>query len=336
MLDSIQRFLAEHWLTYLLVGLHLSLQLFLGARVIMRRLSVGETLSWMLVIFFFPLGGPLIYLLIGELRLGSRRARRFVELFPPIAEWLKELDERFPVDWRHVGQECEQLSRLGQLSLGMPTLPGNRFELMGDWRTVFHRLVADIDAAEKTCHLEFYIWQHGGAVSEVADALIRAEQRGVACRVLVDAMGSQRFLRSAVARQMRDAGIEILAALPGGLLRLPLVRFDLRMHRKIVVIDGKTAYTGSLNLVDPRYFKQDAEVGQWIDAMVRLEGPVVEALAITFLADWYVESADDLSKLREVGGAIPLSRVGECAVQALPSGPAYRKDSIEQILVMAM
>ena len=55
------------------------------------------------------------------------------------------------------------------------------------------------------------------------------------------------------------------------------------MHRKIVVIDGKIAYTGSLNMIDPRYFKQDAGVGQWIDAMVRVRGPVVEGLAITFL-----------------------------------------------------
>jgi cardiolipin synthase len=326
----------DHWVASLLIGLHLAVQFVLAFRVIMRRRPVGESLAWVLVIFVFPVFGPLTYLLMGELRLGSRRGKRFEQLFPPIGDWLKELNTRFRVNWHEVGEECEPLSRLAELSLGLPTLPGNRYELIGDWQAVFQRLVEDIDAAEKTCHLVFYIWQPGGAAEDVAAALIRAEQRGVTCRVLVDAMGSRTFLRSPIADQLRAAGVEILAALPGGIFRMPFVRFDLRMHRKIVVIDGQIAYTGSLNLVDPRYFKQDADVGQWIDAMMRLEGPAVEALAITFLADWYVESEYELEQLRDTGGAEPQSRVGDCAVQALPSGPAFRTESIEQILVMGI
>ncbi len=326
----------QHWTAYVLFGLHVALQFGLAFRVIMRRRSVGESLAWILVIFVFPLVGPLVYLLMGELRLGSRRAKRFIELFPPISAWLEELDKRFRVDWNQVGEECQPLARLARLSLGLPTLPGNRVELIGDWQAVFRRLLEDIDSAEKTCHLEFYIWHPGGTADEVAAALIRARQRGIVCRVLVDAMGSRTFLRSNIASQMREVGIEILAALPGGLLRMPFVRFDLRMHRKIVVIDGRIAFTGSLNLVDPRYFKRDAGVGQWVDAMVRLEGPAVESLAITFLADWYVESEDELKKLRDTGGAAPQLCVGACAVQALPSGPAYRSESIEQILIMAI
>ncbi len=325
-----------HWLAYVLVGCHLALQFGLAFRVIMRRRTVGESLAWILVIFVFPVVGPSVYVLMGELRLGSRRAKRFVDLFPPIAAWLEELDQRFRVDWNRVGEECRPLAQLARQSIGLPTLPGNQFELIGDWQAVFQRLVADIDAAEQTCHLEFYIWAPAGAAEDVAEALIRAEQRGVTCRILVDAMGSRSFLRGESAARLRDAGVEIIAALPGGLLRMPFVRFDLRMHRKIVVIDGRIAYTGSLNLVDPRYFKQDADVGQWVDAMVRLEGPAVEALAITFLADWYVESEYDLEQLRQTGGAEPQKAVGECAVQALPSGPAFSTESIEQILVMAI
>ncbi|MEM8944731.1 MAG: cardiolipin synthase [Planctomycetota bacterium] len=337
MLDPILDWLSKaHWLTYVLVGFELLLQFGLALRVIMRRRPVGESLAWILVIFFFPIIGPLAYLLMGELRLGSRRAKRFVDLFPPIGDWLKQLDNRFEIDWLAVGEECEPLAQLGRLSLGLPALPGNDFELIGDWQHVFRRLIEDIDAAKQTCHLEFYIWHQGGAAAEVAQALVRAEQRGVTCRVLVDSMGSRAFLRSESAQRLREAGVEIIAALPGGLLRMPFVRFDLRMHRKIVVIDGCIAYTGSLNLVDPRYFKQDADVGQWVDAMVRLEGPIVEALAITFLADWYVESEYELEQLRTTGGAESQQEVGSCAVQALPSGPAFRTESIEQILVMAI
>ncbi len=337
MLDSVFNMLKGWgWIPFVLVSAHVSLQFVLAFRVMMRRRSVGESLSWFLVIFVFPLVGPLAYLLMGELRLGSRREKRFVNLFPPIEKWLKQLNHRFRMEWDNVGDECEPLARLAQLSLGLPALPGNQLELIGEWQEVFRRLVADIDAAEKTCHLEFYIWHPGGTAGEVAEALLRAEERGVQCRVLVDAMGSREFLRSEVAEKLRTGGVEVIPALPGGIFRMPFVRFDLRMHRKIVVIDGRVAYTGSLNLVDPRYFKQDSGVGQWIDAMVRMEGPAVEALAITFLADWYVESDYELEQLRDSGAAQPQQQVGQCAVQALPSGPAYRNESIEQILVMAI
>lgn len=325
-----------HWSAYLFILLHLAVQVGLCLRVIMRRLSVGESLAWILVVFVFPVVGPLIYLLLGELRLGHRRARRFVELFPPIREWLDELPERHKVNWAPLGGECEALSLLAQRSLGLPTLPGNRLELIDQWEDVFRRLIDDINNAQSTCHLEFYIWHVGGVVADVSAALIRAAERGVTCRVLVDAMGSRSFLASDEAEAMLEAGVQVESAMPGGLLRMPFVRFDLRMHRKIVVIDGKIAYTGSLNLVDPRYFKRDAGVGQWVDAMARMEGPAVEALAITFLADWFVESDASLEDLRETGGANPQPKYGEAAVQVLPSGPAFPTESIEQVLIMAV
>lgn len=117
---------------------------------------------------------------------------------------------------------------------------------------VFARLLADIEAAERSCHLEFYIWCEGGEADKVVDALVRASKR-VVCRVLVDAMGSRARWSDDQAEQLSDAGVMLLA-LPGGLLRAPFVRFDLRLHRKIVVIDvGSDRLHRSLNLVDPRY-----------------------------------------------------------------------------------
>ncbi len=291
----------DHWLVYVSLLAHLVLQFALAVRVIMRRRGVGESLAWILVIFVFPVVGPLSYLLLGELRIGHRRVRRFVELFPPIREWLEETAHRLPVNWSQLGVECEPLSLLSQKTLGLPTQPGNQLELIDRWQDVFQRLIEDIDRAERTCYMVFYIWHLGGTADEVAEALIRARKRGVDCRVLIDALGSRAFLRSDLTARLREAGVLVQAALPGGLVRMLFVRFDLRMHRKIVVIDGKTAYTGSLNLVDPRYFKRDSGVGQWVDAMVRVQGPAVESLAVTFLADWYMETNCTLEELRQSG-----------------------------------
>jgi len=201
---------------------------------------------------------------------------------------------------------------------------------------VFDAMLADIDAAKRTVHMVFYIWSNGGRADEVLDALLRAQKRGVTCRVLVDAVGSKKFLKSEQAKRLGEAGVMLQAALPAGILRMLFVRFDLRMHRKIVVIDGEVAYTGSLNLIDPRYFKQDAGVGQWIDAMVRVRGPVVEGLAIAFLEDWELDSSEGVDALQETGDVHHIDPCGDWIAQVIPSGPAVRSDSIQDILLMAI
>jgi cardiolipin synthase len=321
---------------WVVAAAHLAVQTLLAFRVVMQRRLTGETLAWIMVLFVLPVLGPLFYLLFGELRLGRRRARRFVELYPPIRHWLAALPERSLVDWSQLDPEYESLAQMCERTVGVPALRGNQVTLIGSWQEVFDHLIADVDDAQRTVHLEFYIWSNGGQADEVVEALLRARKRGVVCRVLVDAMGSRAFLKSDSARRLREAGVLLQDALPGGLLRLPFVRFDLRLHRKIVVIDGRIGYTGSLNLVDPRHFKQDAGVGQWIDAMVRVEGPAVEALAITFLADWYVETDTPLAELQATGDASPQPSRGETPVQVMPSGPALAVNAIEQVLLTAV
>ncbi len=320
----------------LLLLASLAIQIGLAVRVIMRRRGVGESLAWIFLVMILPIGGPLLYLLFGELRLGSRRARRFAELQKPVVVLLEGLHERSDPARNVLDEKSAPLARLATQTLGVPVLPGNHLELLVDWQHVFDRLIADIDAATHHCHLEFYIIEPGGRVDEVFAALERANARGVACRLLADAVGSRPFSRSKRVDELRKLGIEVVFALPGGVIRMWFVRFDLRLHRKIVIIDGTTAYTGSLNLVDPRYFKQDSGVGQWVDAMARVTGPAVDALAITFLADWYVESQCSAEELREKATTPFCEPTGDSIVQAMPSGPNVYEEAVDQVLVAAV
>ena len=312
------------------------LKVVIGIRVIMQRRPTGETLAWIMVVFSMPFVGPLLYLMFGELRLGRRRAGRFTELTKPLMDWLHDIRERSLVDWNSLEADYKPLAEMCERTIGVPALAGNRVDLLGDWKHIFETLLADIEAATSTIHVEFYIWSDGGEADRVADALIHAQRRGVTCRVLVDALGSHHFLRGKICRRLREGGVHVVAALPGGLFRLPFVRFDLRLHRKIVVIDGRIGYTGSLNLVDPRYFKKDAGVGEWVDAMVRVEGPAVEAMQIIFLADWYVESHAELDNLLETADAKPQPARGDVETQVMPSGPDLPANAIEQVLLTAI
>ena len=142
---------------------------------------------------------------------------------------------------------------------------------------------------------------------------------------------------ASLAVRLREAGVAVQAALPVSPLRMLFVRFDLRLHRKIVVIDGEVAYTGSLNLVDPRYFKQGAHVGQWVDAMVRLRGPAVEALAITFLEDWELETGEGVERLRETGDVHPLApAAGRRSSRSSPPGPSSARSRSRPCLLGAI
>ena len=316
--------------------LSLLIQVSVALRVIMSKRGVGETLAWVILVLGLPLAGWILYLLIGELRLGATRAKRFQQLSPAIRERLKHLEPiEAKLSWREIDSQYTQLACTGRGTLHFPILPGNALELLDDWMEVFDKIIADIDSAKTNCDLQFYIWHSGGRTSEVVQAIERACQRGVTCRILVDSLGSWSFLHGDEARRLAVAGAIVREALPSRLWRLPFVRYDLRMHRKLVLIDDQIAWTGSLNLVDPRYFKRDAGVGQWIDAMVRVRGPAVEGLAIIFQTDWQSEE-DDGDKLPDLTHAELPAAHGQSIIQVLPSGPAFAVDAMEQILLTAV
>jgi cardiolipin synthase A/B len=302
-----------------------------------RRLPVGVSLAWLSIILSFPFGGAVFYLVLGEYRLGRYRARRAPEIHKAWRERLLAIAADSQVSWTALAPGAAEVARLAESALGAPAQAGNLLELLENAEAAFEALILDIDGAARSCHLEFYIWSPGGRADDLVAAVVRAAQRGVVCRILLDAFGSAEFLRSTRAAELRQAGAQVQAALAGGLLRSLFIRPDLRLHRKLAVIDGTIAYTGSLNLADPRLFKQNAGVGQWVDAMARIHGPAVAALALTFLSDWALETAAPSELLRKAEADLhALARAGDAAVQVLPSGPDELVAAIEQVILMAV
>lgn len=321
------------WLTLAFLIADWLLRIGLSLRVILRRLPVGVSLAWLTVILVFPYGGAFFYLLFGELRLGRQRERRAAAIRQARRPQQAALHGQDAIDWSQRGVECEPLARLAAALLGNPPLAGNSLSLLENAAATFRALIDDVERAQRSVYLEFYIWEGGGLADELADALLRAARRGVECRVLLDAVGSRPFLRSRQIERLRDAGIEIRAALQAGVIRMLFVRFDLRLHRKIAVIDGRVGYAGSMNLVDPRFFKQTAGVGEWVDAMARLEGPAVHALGLVIEEDWELETGKKLvcKSVDEPAATPALPR--SAAVQVLPSGPADHGQAIEDLVL---
>ncbi|HKI47972.1 MAG TPA: cardiolipin synthase [Desulfobacteria bacterium] len=317
-------FFTAHWL--IVIGLSI--------RVIMRRRPVGVSLAWLTVIFSIPFVGAILYFLVGESRIGDQYLARAAKIHDLYGSWQITLQKRAHREKPPAGTiAMKGLQLHAEKVAGFPTMRGNKLRLMDQFETVFDSIIEDINNAESTCHLEFYIWTVGGKADEVVEALLGAAKRGVICRVLVDAVGSKDFLRSELVQRLHKSGIHVVASLPVGPLRMLMTRADLRNHRKIVVIDGEIAYTGSQNLVDPRFFKQEEGVGQWIDAMVRMEGPSVEALAGTFIEDWELDTGEGLEALEKTSDIRSIPEKGVTPVQVVPSGPAIRPEIIHQLLL---
>ncbi|WP_221773403.1 cardiolipin synthase [Ruficoccus amylovorans] len=316
--------------------LHWAVALGVTIRVIMRRTSVGVALAWLTLIFFLPLAGAIIYIIFGEVSVGRARTRRALNLIQPYKQVINDRRQRFNLDWSRQSEAARLLSRHAYNTVNIPTLPGNDLELLDNCQDILRRMIQDIQQATHHVHMEFYIWHLGGIADEVMAAVIEARHRGAHCRILLDSIGSHDFLKSELCAKARKAGVEITEALPVRWLRNFYRRQDLRLHRKIVVIDGETAYTGSLNLVDSRYFKTKSGVGQWVDSMVRVRGPVVEALAVVFLADWGIETGMSIERIEDEGGLHELPEVGDSFVQVVPSGPGFFDQSSYQSILTAI
>ncbi|MCG6869284.1 MAG: cardiolipin synthase [Gammaproteobacteria bacterium] len=321
------------WLALGALILHWSLVIGLSARIIMRRRPVGILLAWIALILSLPFLGVVVYLFVGENRVSSRFLKRSAAVEDTYAEWRETLHRHGNAISPDPRATATALVRQAETIPGFPAQGGNRVVLLDDYETIFRAIIGDISRAQRTCHLEFYIWHPGGLSDELLDTLIGACKRGVVCRVLLDGLGSKPFLSGRGAARLRESGVQVTQALPVGLLSMFEARADLRNHRKIVVIDGEIAYTGSQNLVDPRFFKQDVGVGRWIDAMVRIEGPAVEPLGGTFIHDWEINTGAGLETLEDSHDVHPVEPRGDVTIQVAPSGPFPQPVAIMKMIL---
>jgi cardiolipin synthase len=313
-------------------------RLALAARVVLRRLEPPVRTAWLVVLIFVPVLGVFAYVLFGEARLGTRRVRRYNEL-------VGRLDAEAIGLWRHrneafVGDNAPfgHIAIYGTAVGGFPPLAGNQLELHADSEKTLDAIVADIEAAKHHVHLLTYIWDPGSKTERVGLAMELAAARGVQCRVLVDAVGSKRFLRSARCASMRRAGVNVVPALPVAFVRALFARIDLRNHRKIVVIDGEIAYCGSQNIADSSFrSKPWIKTGPWVDCTVRIRGPAAQALAVLFLTDWQLDSEEQFEDVEAFLPALtPVTGEGPghtSVVQVIPSGPGPAPASVAQAIV---
>ena len=311
---------------------HLVIEVILITRVMTRpHREPASRIAWVAVIAALPFLGMLIYVLFGETNIGRRRIERMkdvIQRMPAVAAINPCDAERARAD---VPQRYQHLFRTGQSINGFEVVGGNSAQLMADSNATIEAMVADIDGATDHVHLLFYIWLPDNNGLKMVEALKRAAGRGIKCRAMADDLGSRTIIYSQHWKEMQQAGVHLARALPVGnpLLRPLRGRIDLRNHRKILVVDGRITYCGSQNCADPEFLVK-AKFAPWVDAVLRLEGPIVRQNQHLFASDWMSYANEDIDgRLRE---PIAAPQSGFPA-QVIGTGPTVRYSAMPEVFV---
>ena len=306
---------------------------FIGVIISVRR-PVGVAFAWIFIVMSFPVVGICLYVLIGERPVGRKLTRKINRMNREYSVITEDMRRNYADDKQKLPIEARLFSHLAASNNGTPVVAGNQVELHTNSLQILQLFIDEINQAKESLHLEFYIWALGGDADRVGEAMIAAAKRGIACRVLLDSLGSKDWFKSKWPARFRNAGIEVTEALPVQIGRFQFRRADIRLHRKIFVIDSAIVWTGSMNLVDPRTFKQDSGVGEWVDAMVRVEGPVAAQFELTFSFDWSVDNPK-ITHFKDHKPPIA-PREGGVIAQEFASGPVYRDDILYQVMLSAI
>ncbi|TWH99484.1 cardiolipin synthase [Luteimonas cucumeris] len=327
MLDSLQQawlwlvsiphlrlYLVLGWLTYLL---------WLGAWIVLQKREPVATLSWLLGLAVLPYVGFLVYHVFGPQKIKRHRLRR---------GRTQSARTELPAGFQPTPEAIE-LARLGLAATGLRPTVARDVRLLVDGGNKFEALLAAVAQAQNHVHLEYYIYAADRTGTMLRDALIERARAGVKVRLLLDAVGSGNARRSFFA-PLLEAGGELCWFHPmrfGRVWQRPWL--NMRSHRKIVVIDGRIAFTGGINITDDENDRLRSDA--YRDLHLRLEGEAVRTLQLVFAEDWaYATGSRDF--VAEVARATPSEQGGTIPAQVLTSGPDSSWEAIHRLHVSAI
>ena len=318
--------LIKFW-PHFVAAAHLLAALVASSHALLHKRDARAATLWLAFIWFMPLLGSVFYFVFGINRIRRRAlllgVHNMVSRLIPV-----NYGEPEPEGARHL----ESLARVVGRVVAKPLTPGNKIEPLVNGDQAFPAMLAAIAAAQKSISLVTYIFDRDAAGKQFVAALHDAVQRGVSVRVLVDAAGS-RYSFPSIMHSLKRAGVTTAKFLPSSLLApWRVATINLRNHRKIMVVDGRTAFTGGMNirhgnvlLARPRKPVQDLQF--------RVAGPVVTRLQETFVNDW----AFTTGEIIEGEPWFPeVAEAGDVIARVIMDGPDADYDKLRWTLMAAL
>jgi len=306
------------------------LNIFLAiALIFLERRDASSTWAWLLVLFFIPVFGFLVYLMLGRqlrkkhlFRWEGRSKIGIDNLIDFQIEAIEDGTFEFRLDDAYDYKDMIYMHLRNNHAV---LTQDNAVIIFNDGEKKFAALLDDLENAKDHIHIQYYIFRLDGLGRRIYAVLLKKALQGVKVRLLYDDMGS-RGLRKKHFNELISLGGEVEAFFPS---IMPLVnpRMNYRNHRKIVVIDGRVGYIGGFNVGD-EYLGLDRKFGYWRDTHLRLEGSALHPLQTRFILDWNQASKDqDIEYSDRYFPAIPMK--GSVGLQIVSSGPDSEWEQIK-------
>jgi cardiolipin synthase A/B len=321
-LDKISQF----W-PHLAAGFDLLAALLASIHALLHKRDSRAAALWLGLIWFLPLFGSFLYLCLGVNRIRRRAASLGVhKIFSrPIPKNLGESQHE-------AAQHLNMLASVVQCVVNRPLTAGNKIAPLVNGDEAFPAMLAAIELAKKNISLSTYIFDNDASGRKFVEALARAVKRGVEVRVLIDAAGT-RYSWPPITYQLRHAKIPFAKFLPASLLTpWRVATINLRNHRKLLIADGKIAFTGGINIRHGNVLAEKPESAVQ-DLQFRVEGPVVAQLQEAFANDWAFCTKEILD---DENWFPPLSECGNVVARAITDGPDADYDKLRLTLLAAL
>ncbi|MEQ8357706.1 MAG: cardiolipin synthase [Kiloniellaceae bacterium] len=293
-----------------------------------RTRTAQGAVAWSLLLLTFPYLALPLYWIFGRGKFhGYVAARRSGDL--EIHHLAAALRDRFAEDYRTAVPPDAVSLQVFQRLAGMPFSQGNAVDLLKNGEEVFAAIFSAIEAANDYVLVQAYMLRDDDLGRDLKARLVRRARGGLRVYLLYDEIGSYGLPEGFIAA-LRSAGAKVHRF---GTARGPVNRFQLnfRNHRKVVVVDGTVAFVGGLNFGD-EYLGRNSAFGPWRDTHLKIRGPVVQAIQLAFVEDWFW-AAREVPQLSWEPRTLGESNV---AALALPTGPADQNDSCELFFIEAI
>lgn len=259
----------------------IALSVFAALAIVGSRMEPGYKIAWLLLVLPFPVFGGIFYLMIGGGYIPKRTQKRMQGMLEKSAQALREdfkADDLLPLGGDAAGQ-ANYLERRA----ACPAYTNTETEYFPLGDTAFPRILEELDKAKKYIFLEYFIIQPGVFWDSILSILERKAAEGVEVRVIYDDMGCMFTLPRNYDEILIQKGIQCRVF--NRFLPVMSLRLNNRDHRKLLIIDGKTGFTGGINLAD-EYINVQERFGHWKDSAILLEGDAVWSMTVMFLTMW--------------------------------------------------
>ncbi len=303
-------------------------------KIILEDKPPEELLAWIVVLVFLPYVGVVIYVLAGIN--WKKQDRKIIRHIPEkafenyIGSIIDHQSDFIANVSKDIDNDIAKAATLLLRSSNSPITIHNSCELFFEGKSHFLALMKDLEAANSSIHMEYYIWRSDELGERMKDILIRKRNEGVEVRLIFDGVGSFGKISRGYRRELKAAGVEFRYFLdPFSLIWGRMINY--RNHRKIVVIDGKIAYSGGMN-IGTEYITGGNRFASWRDTHLRLEGESVQLIQSVFLSDWYNSGGTVPDFLRYF--SFDDCRSGNLPVQIVTSGPDSDWETIKQFFFL--